>query len=157
MKSRRLFSFAFALFAVSTIFAQGTTEVVSDEELKKYAVVMDSVDRMSNTLLETISELVKNNDQITAARYNDLNKIIGDETKLKEAEATPEEIAAVKDVVKKKDDGTAQIQATFLSMAKEYVGAAVYNKVKKAITSDPATKTRYEAILAELTKKEETN
>lgn len=153
----RLFSFAFALLAVSTVFAQKTTKVVSDEELKKYAVVMDSVDRMSNSLLETISELVKNNDQVTAARYNDLNKILDDETKLKEEEATPEEVIAIKEIVKKKEEGTAHIQATFLTMAKEYIGAAEYNKIKKAITSDPATKSRYEAILASLTKKEETN
>ncbi|MDH4057513.1 MAG: hypothetical protein OEU76_02055 [Cyclobacteriaceae bacterium] len=152
MKSFKFLTFALAFFTLSASYAQDASESVTDEELRKYAVVMDSVDHMSKNLLETITELVMSNDQISAARYNDLNKIIDDEAKLKEAEATPEEIAAVKEVVKRKEEETAKIQEIFMTLATEYVGAATYNKVKKALGSDPDTKTRYEAILAELTK-----
>lgn len=139
-----------ALVLMSTaVFAQ-VTEKVTDEELKKYAITMDSIDDMSTRLMEEITEMVKNNDQISASRYNDLYKIIDNESKLKEAEATPEEIAAVKAVLKKKDDGTAKIQETFQSLAKDYVGAATYNKVKKALAVDPELKTKYEALLASI-------
>ncbi len=138
----------------SALFAQKAekqkAEKVTDEELKKYAVTMDSVDNMSTRLMEEITEMVKNNDQISAARYNDLYKIIDNEAKLKEAEATPEEIAAVKAVLKKKDDGTALIQETFQTLAKDYIGAATYNKVKSALASDPQLKAKYEALLASL-------
>lgn len=150
MRYLRFIAVLFLLILNNALFAQ-ESEVVTDEELKKYAVVMDSVEQMSNSLLETITELVKNNDQITAARYNDLNKVIDDEAKLKELEATAEEVAAVKAIVAKKEEGTAHIQETFMTMATEYVGAATYNKVKKAL-ADPNVKSRYDTILAELNK-----
>ncbi len=135
------------LMAYNGVSAQ---EAVSDQELKKYAVVMDSIDNMKKDLMTTISEMVKNNEVISAARYNELSKIISDETKLAEAKATQEEIAAIKEIIKAKEEGTAKIQETFKALASEYVGAAVYNKVKKAIAEDQEIKSKYEAILAEL-------
>ena len=150
MKCLNPFLLLFLFLTTTTLFAQN--EAITDEELKKYAVVMDSVDNMSSELMETITELVKSNDQITAARYNDLYKIIGNEEELAEQNATPEEIEAVKAVLKKKDEGTAKIQETFKSLATEYVGAATYNKVKKALASDADVKARYDAILADLNK-----
>ncbi|MBX2966695.1 MAG: hypothetical protein KF845_11145 [Cyclobacteriaceae bacterium] len=129
------------------VFAQAE---VTDEELKKYAVVMDSVDNMKADLIESISEMVKNNEKVTAARYNELSKIINDETKLAEASAKPEEIEAIKEILKFKDEGTAKIQETFKTLATEHVGAAVFNKVKKAIAEDAETKAKYQEILAEL-------
>ena len=137
----------FFLFTYTGAIAQ---ETVSDEELKKYAVVMDSIDNMKKDLMVSISEMVKNSEVISGARYNELSKIINDETKLADAKATPEEIAAIKEIIKAKDEGTAKIQETFKVLASDYVGAAVYNKVKKAIAENQDVKTKYEAILAEL-------
>jgi predicted nucleic acid-binding Zn-ribbon protein len=133
-------------------FSQDNPTSITDEELKKYAVAMDSIDDMKTELLKSISEFVKSNDKITGARYNELSKIINDEQKLTEAKATAEEIAAVKEVLAKKDEGTAKIQETFKALATDFVGASVYNKVRKSLGSDPAVKTRYEAILAEVNK-----
>jgi hypothetical protein len=140
------------IFAGSfTSMAQGT-DAVTDEELKKYAIAMDSIDHMRKDLVEEISEMVKDNENVTAARYNELSKIISDEAKLAQANATPEEIQAIKDILKKKDEGTARIQETFQSLAKDYVGASTYNKVRKALAEDAETKARYEALLADLKK-----
>lgn len=120
---------------------------ITDEELEKYAVTMDSVNDMKESLLEDITEMVKDNDKITNARYNDLSKIIDDEAALTAAKATPEEIAFIKEVQAKKEEGTMKIQETFQSMAKDYVGASSYNKIKKALESDPSVKQRYETAL----------
>lgn len=133
------------------VFAQ---DEVTEEELKKYAVVMDSIDNMKEELIDSISAMVKNNEKVTAARYNELSKIINDETKLAEAEAKPEEIEAIKGILKYKEEQTAKIQETFKSLATEYVGAAVYNKVKKALAENADTKAKYEALLAELNKED---
>jgi hypothetical protein len=147
---------AFPLFVLmlfsSTLMAQQNT--VTDDELMKYAVAMDSIDNMTKSLLATITEMVKSSDQVTAARYNELSKIIKDESKLAEANATPEEIAAVKEIVNKKEEETIKINETFQALAKEYVGAAVYNKVKKALASDAELKSKYQAILADLNKED---
>jgi hypothetical protein len=144
----------FALFfVVQTIQAQDSTNAqtaVSDEELEKYAVTMDSVEDMKASLLEDITEMVKANDKITNARYNDLSKIVDDDAALKEAKATPEEIAFIKEVAAKKEEGTKKIQETFQSMAKEYVGASSYNKIKDALKTNPELKKRYETQLDKL-------
>jgi hypothetical protein len=144
----------FALFfVVQTIQAQDSATAqtaVSDEELEKYAVTMDSVEDMKASLLEDITEMVKANDKITNARYNDLSKIIDDEAALKEAKATPEEVAFIKEVAAKKEEGTKKIQETFQAMAKEYVGASSYNKIKDALKTNPELKKRYETQLDKL-------
>ena len=154
MKQVNLFILFLMIMTTSVVNAQQSTDAVTDEELKKYAIAMDSIDNMKKDLMEEISELVKNNEKITAARYNELSKVINDETKLAEAKATPEEIAAIKEVLSKKDEGTAKIQSTFQSLAKDYVGAATYNKVRKALAEDADLKAKYDAIIAELNKED---
>ncbi len=147
-----LLLFVAVLVATSqSLFAQ---EQVTDEELKKYAVAMDSINDMKASLLEEISEMVKANESLTNARYNELSKIMDDEAKLAAAKATPEEIAFMKQVADKKNEGTAEITQTFQTLAKEYVGAASYNKVKKALATDTALKSKYQSMLDELEKSE---
>jgi hypothetical protein len=143
-----------ALSFVVSITANGqeAAPAVSDEELTKYATAMDSVSELTTQLMDTISVMVKGSEAVSAARYNDLSKIINDETKLAEAKATPEEIAFVKEVAERKNAGTAQINATFQSLAKDYVGAATFNKVKKALAADPELKTKYDSLMTELKK-----
>jgi hypothetical protein len=144
----------FALFfVVQTINAQDSTAAqseITDEELEKYAVTMDSVEDMKASLLEDISEMVEANEKMTNARYNDLSKIIDDEAALKEAKATPEEIAFLKEVAAKKEEGTKKIQETFQTMAKEFVGASSYNKIKDQLKTNPELKKRYESQLDKL-------
>lgn len=151
MKLTKLCLALFLMLGFQGVFAQ---DEVTEEELKKYAVVMDSIDNMKEELIDSISTMVKNNEKVTAARYNELSKIINDETKLAEAEAKPEEIEAIKGILKYKEEQTAKIQETFKSLATEYVGAAVYNKVKKALAENAETKAKYQELLAELNKED---
>lgn len=146
------FFLVLSFIAVSVTFSQAQDVAVTDEELLKYATAMDSVNELTTELMDTITLMVKSNENVSAARYNDLSKIINDETKLAEAKATPEEIAFVKQVAAEKAEGTAEINATFQRLAKEYVGAATFNKVKKALASDPSLKEKYDALMAELKK-----
>jgi len=134
-----------------SLFAQ---EQITDEELKKYVVAMDSINDMKASLLEEIGEMVKANEGLTNARYNELSKIMNDEAKLAAAKATPEEIAFMKQVAAKKSEGTAEITQTFQALAKEYVGAASFNKIKKALTTDTELKSKYQSMLDELEKSE---
>jgi hypothetical protein len=137
------------LIGVQYLHAQSANQI-TDAELEKYAVTMDSVNDMKATLLEDITEMVQNNDKMTNARYNDLSKIIDDEAALKEAKATPDEIAFIKEVATKKEEGTKNIQQTFQSMAKDYIGASSYNKIKKALASDADVKKRYQSFMEKL-------
>lgn len=138
------------LFTISVALAQETT--VSDEELTKYATAMDSINEMSADVKIMITDMVKNGSAMTATRYNEISKIISDETKLAEAKATPEEISFVKEVATKRDEESAKINLAFQSLAKDYVGAATYNKVKKALASDPELKVKYDSLMTEMAK-----
>lgn len=122
-------------------------EAVTDEELRKYAIAMDSIDDMRKSLIEDIAELVKSNGKITATRYNELSKVLQDEARLAEAKATPEEIEAIREIIKVRDAGSAKISETFQALAKDFVGVATYNKVRKALTADTEVKARYEKVL----------
>lgn len=125
---------------------------VTDEELTKYATVMDSVNAMSATARNTLADMIKENGKITAARYNELSKFADDEAKLVEAKATPEEISFIKEVAAKKQEETTRINETYQSMAKEYVTVPVFNKVKKALETEPELKMKYDSLISELAK-----
>jgi hypothetical protein len=146
----KYFLVALLLFAAVAVRAQDESATVSDDELNRYAVMMDSIDEMRISLLSEISDMVKNNDNITVTRYNELSKIIDDQEKLTAAKATPEEIEAIKAVQQVKDSGTVHINDAFKSLAKGYVGASTYNKVRKALKADAAVKSKYQSLLDQL-------
>jgi hypothetical protein len=123
---------------------------ITDEELEKYAVTMDSVNDMKESLLEAITAKVKSNEKLTMTRYNDLSKIIDDEAALTKAKATPQEVAFIKEVATMKEEGTTKIQETFQSMAKDFVGGSAFNKIKKSLPSDPELQKRYQAQMDKL-------
>jgi hypothetical protein len=152
MKSFRLFSIVALVIAFSSSLAQETPASISDEELKKYAVVMDSVSKMTEQLKITITDLVRNNPKVTAARYNELSKIMNDSVKLKAANPTADELTAMKEIAATRDAETLKIQETLKTMAKEQVGSTSFNKIRSALKSDPAVKSRYDAILAGMQK-----
>lgn len=148
MKTKFLIPFLCLLSSLA--FAQEAT--VTDEELTKYATAMDSINEMSAEVKEMITELVKTNKVVMATRYNEISKIIADETKLTEAKATPEEIEFVKELAVKRDSATLKINQAVQTLAKDYVGAATFNKVRKALGTDAALKTKYDALMIELAK-----
>jgi hypothetical protein len=167
MKTKSILAFALGLgISVSQSFAQTQPQsqttaqtpnlAVSDEELMKYATAVDSVNELSASAKMELAEMVKSSSVMDAARYNDLNKIINDPAKLEEAKATPEEIAFVKEVVAKREEEMNNINATYQSLAKDFVTPAVFNKVKKALANDTALKQRYDSLMIELAKDDPT-
>lgn len=152
----KVLSVVFMIAMAASSYAQDAA-AVTDEELKKYAIAMDSIAEMQAELNGTIKEMVTSNTAVTAARYNELFKIINDEGKLLEANATSDEINFVKQVIATREAGTTKIKETYQSLAKEYVGASAFNKVKKALTTDAALKTKYQELMDELSKDNEVN
>jgi hypothetical protein len=147
----KVLSVVFMIAMAASAYAQDAA-AVTDEELKKYAVAMDSINELQAELNGTIKEMVTTNTGVSAARYNELFKIINDEGKLLDANATTDEINFVKQVIAKREEGTAKIKQTYQSLAKDYVGATAFNKVKRALSSDEALKTKYQGLMDELAK-----
>jgi hypothetical protein len=141
----------------STSVTSDTTSVgstgevnISDEDLRKYAVVMDSVDAMKQALLSQISTKIKSNGKMKISRYNQLSKALDDQAKLAELKATESEIAFVKEVAALKTDGAAKISETVEGLATDFVGKDKYNKIKGSLELDTTMRTRYEKIAGEL-------
>ena len=150
MSSQRVFSLCFLLAVATAGYAQTTKPAFTDEDLKKYAITMDSVKSMQESLNQSITQMVQKNTVMPVPRYNELFKIIDDSTKLVAASAKPEEVAFVKEVAKTRADGTAKITATYQSMARDYVGLKPFNAIKKSLATDTALKEKYDALTKEL-------
>ena len=140
------------LFIAAGTKAQ-TTEI-TDEDLKKYDVVMDSVAAMQESLREIVAETVRSNTVMEVNRYNELFKIDNDEAKLKEAKATPEEIAFLKQIDDLRKVNIERINATYQALAKDYVGLKTFNAIRKSLQSDQALKARYDNISKDTESKE---
>ena len=123
-----------------------TNSEITDEDLKKYAVTMDSVEGMQNTLREIVAETVRANTVMPVTRYNELFKIAEDQAKLKEANATPEEIAFLKQIDDLRKVNIERINATYQALAKDYVGLKTFNAIRKSLQSDQSLKARYDNI-----------
>lgn len=116
---------------------------VTNEELHKYAVVIDSLETLKKSRAEMSTRFAKGNNKITPSRYTQLLPIIDDNKKLSEAKATADEIAYVKDAMAKLTQAQQTFQTTFNELVAKYVGYDTYNKVKKAIAADKHVKDRY--------------
>jgi hypothetical protein len=146
MNLRKIFLAIIFISSFGTINAQTPAQEFTDEDLKKYAVTMDSVDAMKQNLSDIVAEMVRTNTVMTVQRYNELFKIAADEAKLAEAKATPEEIAFLKQVEQKRNEEIAKMNATYQSLAKDYVGLKQFNAIKKSIETDQAVKAKYEGL-----------
>ncbi|MGK7390232.1 MAG: hypothetical protein ACNS60_07770 [Candidatus Cyclobacteriaceae bacterium M2_1C_046] len=147
------FTFLFIfLLAANTSFAQEGEVEITDEELRRYAITMDSIERMKGNIVAVMTTMVQENEEITGTRYNELNKIIDDSVALVQAGATEDEIAFVRSVVLKKDEMTEEINATFKTLAIDFIGEGgrTYKKIKSALASDEEVKERYEEIMEDL-------
>ena len=140
------------VFTLIYINVNAQDEEITDDELMRYAKVMDTVQVLSGKIKDYISESVSNSEHITGARYNELYKIIDNEEKLKESSATDEEIEFITQLNSTTDSMKAAVNDLFKTMAKDYIGdgGRVYNKIKKALKSDEAVKERYDAIIEKI-------
>ena len=153
MKLLKFFLSAVLVNAAVISYGQATKPAFNDEDLKKYAITMDSVKSMQEKLNTSITEMVQKNTVMKVDRYNALFKVIDDQAKLDEAKATTEEIAFVKQVAEKRSAEAATITATFQKMAKEYVGLKAFNAIKKSLSTDQALKEKVDALAKELDSK----
>lgn len=143
----------FGAFIITTsAFAQNQNLAVTDEELLKYATAMDSVSDMQANVRQELGKMIADKGVMDVQRYNALNKIINDTAQLKTAHATPEEVQFIKEVSAKQKEEVDKIKTTYQSLAKDYVTPKVFNKVKKAVETDPQVKKRYDSLIVELKK-----
>ena len=143
---RKLSMLFVALFTVvsANVMAQDE-DYITDENLRRYAIMMESVDAMKSEISVALNDMIKNQEGIDGARYKELSSGAGDpatefETKFMNNlnEMIEERKAAIGDVIK--------IMAT--KMLPD--GGKAYNAIKTAVSADTEVKARYEAILVQV-------
>ena len=125
-------------------------EPLTDEELKKYALVMDYAEQEKERLKNDYNELIQAEELMDGGRrFKELSAAGGDEAKLAEIEATPEEIEVFNKIVAANNDNIAAFKEAYTEKIKdsEQLGAGLYNRITKELKSDEELKSRYEAIL----------
>jgi hypothetical protein len=145
MKIRSLFFLFICLGVSATVPAQQLA--VPDADLLAYASIVDSVGVLTDRMRISITEMVKNNPNLTAERYNVLSQAGSDSVKLKEVKATPTELAALKEINAKREKEALKIQEVYRSLINT-MGSERFSKVRNAIKEDPAIKSRYETLRA---------
>lgn len=153
MKLLRFLMPVMFLFALNVSNAQDTDRGFTDEDLKKYAVTMDSVEAMKKNLSAIVTEMVQSNTVMSVPRYNELFKIADDTAKLAATNATPAEIEFLEKVEAKREEEIAKMNATYQTMAKDYVGVKQFNAIRKAIKEDEEVKAKYDEVYKEVESK----
>jgi hypothetical protein len=137
---------AMVLFTINT--QAQDEEPLTDEELTKYAVVMDFADLEKEKLKTDYNSMIQEEELMDGGRrFKELKA--ADEAKLAEIEATPEEIEAFNKIETANNENIAAFKEAYTTKIKdkEQLGAGLYNRITKALKTDEELKTRYTAIL----------
>jgi hypothetical protein len=151
---KKLLVSAFLLLGILNVqaFAQEAEEL-TEEEIAKYAAMEAKVQTFIEEKQSTMEEMIKENEVIGGgARYNELKAAWGNEEKLSEISATDEEKAAYTEIQNYIDSIGDEVKEymTGLIMDKEVLGAATYNKVRKAMSADPSVKEKIDTLVAQI-------
>ncbi len=123
---------------------------ITDEQLRKYAVMQEVIDVMKKDISIEINVMIKAQEGINGRRYVEISKTKGDEAKLAALNATDLEKKFLKLTNDLKSNRTDAIKTVNSAMATKMLGekGKVYKRIKEALSADDAVKTRYDAIVA---------
>ncbi len=125
-------------------------EPLSDEELKKYALIMDYADQEMERLKESYNAMIQAEELMAGGRrFVELKEAGDDQAKLEEIGATAEEIEAYNRIEEENNQSIAAFKEAYTEKIKdpEQLGAGLYNRINKELKSDQALNERYQAIL----------
>ena len=133
---------AFAFFALLSTSALAQDEI-TDEDLRRYALLDEVVDAMKSEISDLTKEIVAKQEGIDGKRFNELNKGQGEP-------ASEFEQKFMDLVNKKKDERIADIKTVNSILATKMIsgGAKKYKAVKAALKLDEAVKESYAKIQA---------
>ena len=153
-KQFRLFFIAlFAVMVTGSFYntASAQDEEVTDEELRQYAMVMDSIDAMKANIQKEYNDLIQAEELMQGGRrFVEIQGAANDSVKLNELQVTDEELAAYDTIQQKYEEMTATFKENYTNLIKDELGGTLYNKITKALNKDQELKARYQEILSEV-------
>ena len=131
---------------------QAQEEEITDEQLRRYALLTEVIDLMKKDISVEVNKMIKNQEGMTGKRYVELSKTKGDEAKLTELNTTDFEKQFLALVDNLKTERTDAIKSVNSSVATKMIGnkGKTYKAIKAALKEDPAIKERFDTILAQL-------
>ena len=141
-----------SVFAGNLAMAQ---EEITDNDLRKYAILSQSIDLMKKDISIELNKMIKAQEGMTGTRYKELASTKGDDAKLAAIEAKDYEKQFIALVDKLMDERKASIKQVNSDLATKMVGnkGKTYKKIKAELKEDEALNTRYEVILSEVSGK----
>jgi hypothetical protein len=146
-----LFGLLLMFFFGGIASAQEEVEEVTDEELRKFAVVEDSVQRVLKTKTADFNNALRDAELMNGGRrYVEIKGAGEDEAKLADLEVTEEEMAEFNTLRKMELSITTDVTELKKSLVTndELLGIALYNKVNRLTKADPEVKSRLDSIMA---------
>ena len=150
MKTIKWSVFATLFLAMVLVNSAKAQDEITDEQLRKYAVLQEVIDLMKKDISTEINAMIKAQDGITGKRYVEISKTKGNEAKLVELNATDLEVKFLQLTNDLKNNRTEAIKTVNSAIATKMLGekGKVYKRIKGALASDEALKARYDAIVA---------
>ena len=138
-----------SMMAGNVAYAQ---DEITDTDLRKYAVLNQAITFMKKDISVELNKMIKAQEGMTGQRYKELASTKGDDAKLAEIGAKDYEKQFIDLTNKMKDDRITAIKQVNSDLATKMVGnkGKLYKKIKADLKTDEALKTRYDAILAEV-------
>ena len=150
------------LFVALMLFVAGNTAVAQDEEisnedLRRYALMMEVVDAMKQEISDITNEMIRNQEGMSGKRYMELSAAKGDNAKLDEMGAKEFEKKFMELVTKEQDERKEAIGEVVQVLATKMLpgGGKTYKAIKSGLASDESLKARYEKIEAQMKLKED--
>ena len=141
-----------SVLAGNLVMAQ---DEVTDADLRKYAVMSQSIEFMKKDISIELNKMIKAQEGMTGQRYKELAATKGDEAKLTAVDAKDYEKQFMALVTKLMDERKASIKDVNSELATKMVGnkGRTYKKIKADLKTDEALLARYEIILSQVSGK----
>lgn len=140
------------LTIVSFTQVKAQDDEITDEALRKYAILNEVVDLMKKDISVMVNGLIKSQEGMTGKRFKELQAAKGDKAKYDEMGAKEFEIKFMELVAKKQSERIDAIKTVNQALATKMVGdnGKVYKKIKSELSSNADLKAKYDQIVAGL-------
>lgn len=136
-----------ALFAVlsANVMAQDEESYINEENLRRYAIMMEAVDAMKSEISVQLNEMIKNQEGIDGNRYTELKNGEGEAA----SEFEQKFMTNLDEMVEERKKAIGEV-VNILATKMLPDGGRAYKAIKEAIETNPDVKAQYEAILVQV-------
>ena len=146
----------FLTFLVLTIVSftqvKAQDQEITDEDLRKYALLNEVVDLMKKEISVMVNGMIKSQEGMTGKRFKELQSAKGDKAKYDEMGAKEFEIKFMELVAKKQSERIDAIKTVNQELATKMIGdnGKLYKKIRSELSSNADLKAKYDQIVASL-------